>query len=148
MTARLRRDAVRAAGDDGGDPSAPLPATTGPRLRIERGRHAGVPRGAGTILLTGASAGVTGYPQSAPFAGGTFALHGLAQSLAREVHPHGLNVAHVVIDGAIRSGRRADPGGETLRDPDAIARAYLDPIRQHRSCWSRKIAVRPWVERF
>ena len=107
-----------------------------------------VPRGAGTILLTGASAGVKGYPQSAPFAMGKFALRGLAQSLARELHPQGVHVAHIVIDGGIRSARRTDPGEDTLLDPDAIAETYLHLIRQPRSSWSWEIEVRPWVERF
>lgn len=107
-----------------------------------------VPRGAGTILLTGASAGVKGYPQSAPFAMGKFALRGLAQSVARELHPQGVHVAHIVIDGGIRSARRADPGEDTLLDPDAIAETYLHLIRQPRSSWSWEIEVRPWVERF
>jgi short-subunit dehydrogenase len=107
-----------------------------------------IPRGSGTILLTGASAGVKGYPQSAPFAMGKFALRGLAQSLARELHPHGVHVAHVVIDGGIRSARRPETGDDALLDPDAIARAYLDLVRQHRSAWSWEIELRPWVERF
>jgi NAD(P)-dependent dehydrogenase (short-subunit alcohol dehydrogenase family) len=107
-----------------------------------------IPRGSGTILLTGASAGVKGYPHSAPFAMGKFALRGLAQSLARELHPQGVHVAHIVIDGAIRSARRPETGDDTMLDPDAIARAYLDLIRQHRSCWSWEIELRPWVERF
>jgi short-subunit dehydrogenase len=107
-----------------------------------------VPRGSGTILFTGASAGVKGFAQSAPFAMGKFALRGLAQSLARELHPQGVHVAHVVIDGGIRSARREETGTDTLLDPDAIARAYLDLIRQHRSAWSWEIELRPWVERF
>ncbi len=107
-----------------------------------------VPRGAGTIMLTGASAGVKGYAQSAPFAMGKFALRGLAQSMARELHPQGVHVAHVVIDGGIRGARRADAGADTLLDPDAIAQTYLELIRQHRSCWSWEIEVRPWVETF
>jgi short-subunit dehydrogenase len=105
-------------------------------------------RGSGTILLTGASAGVKGYAQSAPFAMGKFALRGLAQSMARELHPQGVHVAHIVIDGGIRSARRPEGGDDTLLDPDAIARAYLDLIRQHRSAWSWEIELRPWVERF
>jgi short-subunit dehydrogenase len=107
-----------------------------------------IPRGAGTILLTGASAGVKGYPQSAPFAMGKFALRGLAQSLARELHPQGVHVAHIVIDGGIRSARRAETGDDTLLDPDAIAATYLHLIRQPRSSWSWEIELRPWVERF
>ncbi len=107
-----------------------------------------LPRGAGTILLTGASAGVKGYPQSAPFAMGKFALRGLAQSLARELHPQGVHVAHVVIDGGIRSARRPEPAADSMLDPDAIAGTYLHLIRQPRSCWSWEIEVRPWVEKF
>ena len=107
-----------------------------------------VQRGAGTILLTGASAGVKGYAQSAPFAMGKFALRGLAQSMARELHPQGVHVAHIVIDGGIRSARRPEAGQDTLLDPDAIAETYLHLIRQPRSAWSWEIEVRPWVERF
>jgi len=102
----------------------------------------------GTMLLTGASAGVKGYPESAPFAMGKFALRGLAQSAARELHPKGIHIAHVVIDGGIRSARRPEGGDATLLDPDAIAEAYLQLIRQKRSAWSWEIEMRPWVERF
>src|SRR5262249_24732505 len=65
-----------------------------------------LPKKTGAILLTGASAGVKGYPQSAPFGMGKFALRGLAQSIARELHPQGIHVAHIVVDGGIRSARR------------------------------------------
>jgi NAD(P)-dependent dehydrogenase (short-subunit alcohol dehydrogenase family) len=108
------------------------------------------PLGQGTILLTGASAGVKGYPQSAPFAMGKFALRGLAQSMARELHPQGIHVIHVVVDGGIRSAMRTETADkpDTLLDPDAIARTMLDVVRQPRSCWTDEIAVRPWVERF
>ncbi|MFM9940512.1 MAG: SDR family NAD(P)-dependent oxidoreductase [Hyphomicrobiaceae bacterium] len=102
----------------------------------------------GTIILTGASASVKGYAQSAPFAMGKFALRGLAQSMARELQPQGLHVAHVVIDGGIRSDRRPDSGDATLLDPDAIADSYLHLIDQPKSAWSWEIEVRPWVERF
>ena len=105
-------------------------------------------RGSGTILLTGASAGVKGYAQSAPFAMGKFALRGLAQSMARELHPKGIHVAHIVVDCGIRSARRLETGEDTLLDPDAIAETYLHLIRQHRSAWSWEIEVRPWVEKF
>lgn len=104
--------------------------------------------GRGTILLTGASAGVKGYPQSAPFAMGKFALRGLAQSMARELHPKNIHVAHIVIDGGIRSARRPETAEDTLLDPDAIAESALHLIRQPRSSWSWEIEVRPWVERF
>ena len=100
------------------------------------------------ILLTGASAGVKGYPRSAPFAMGKFALRGLAQSMARELHPQGVHVAHIVVDGGIRSARRPETGEDTMLDPDAIAETCLHLIRQPRSCWSWEIEVRPWVETF
>ncbi len=68
-----------------------------------------LPKKHGVILFTGASASVKGYAQSAPFAMGKFALRGLAQSMARELAPQGIHVAHVVIDGAIKSARRPEP---------------------------------------
>jgi NAD(P)-dependent dehydrogenase (short-subunit alcohol dehydrogenase family) len=109
-----------------------------------------LPRGHGAILFTGASASVKGYAQSAPFAMGKFALRGLAQSLARELSPQGIHVAHVVIDGGIRSARRPDAADrpDSTLDPDAIARTYLDLLRQDRSAWAWEIELRPWVERF
>jgi NAD(P)-dependent dehydrogenase (short-subunit alcohol dehydrogenase family) len=104
----------------------------------------------GAILFTGASASVKGYPQSAPFAMGKFALRGLAQSMARELQPHGIHVAHVVIDGGIRSARRPpDPDRpDALLDPDAIAQSYLHLLKQPRSAWTAEIELRPWVEKF
>jgi NAD(P)-dependent dehydrogenase (short-subunit alcohol dehydrogenase family) len=109
-----------------------------------------LPKKAGVILLTGASAGVKGYPQSAPFAMGKFALRGLAQSMARELHPQGIHVAHIVVDGGIKSARRtaAPDKPDSLLDPDAIADTYLHLIRQPRSVWSWEVEVRPWVEHF
>lgn len=107
----------------------------------------------GTILFTGASAGVKGFAQSAPFAMGKFAQRGLAQSMARELHPQGIHVAWINIDGGIRNpGRpeRVDAAGhpDSMLDPDAIADTYLYLMSQHRSAWSEEVAVRPWVERF
>src|ERR1700677_417139 len=109
-----------------------------------------LPGGRGAILFTGASASVKGYAQSAPFAMGKFALRGLAQSMARELSPQGIHVAHVVIDGGIRSERRPAPPDkpDSMLDPDAIAQSYLHLLRQHRSAWSWELEVRPWVERF
>jgi NAD(P)-dependent dehydrogenase (short-subunit alcohol dehydrogenase family) len=109
-----------------------------------------LPHAHGAILFTGASASVKGYAQSAPFAMGKFALRGLAQSLARELSPQGIHVAHVVIDGGIRSAARPAPPDkpDSLLDPDAIAQTYLDLLRQHRSAWAWEIELRPWVERF
>jgi NAD(P)-dependent dehydrogenase (short-subunit alcohol dehydrogenase family) len=104
----------------------------------------------GTILFTGASASVKGYAQSAVFAMGKFALRALAQSMARELAPQGIHVAHVVIDGGIRSAQRPVPAEspDSLLDPDAIAQTYLHLIEQQRSAWSWEIEVRPWVEKF
>jgi len=109
-----------------------------------------VPKGAGAILFTGASASVKGYAQSAPFAMGKFALRGLAQSMARELAPQGIHVAHVVIDGGIRSARRpeAPDRPDAMLDPDAIAESYLHLLTQRRSAWTWEIEVRPWVEKF
>jgi len=106
--------------------------------------------GRGTILLTGASAGVKGFAQSAPFAMGKFALRGLAQSMARELHPQGVHVVHIVVDGGIRSAAHAAPPDrpDSMLDPDAIAQTMLDVLAQPRSCWTDEIAVRPWTERF
>jgi len=109
-------------------------------------------RGSGAIFFTGASASVKGYANSAPFAMGKFALRGLAQSMARELQPKGLHIAHFVIDGGIRKGA-ADPraperGEDGMLDPDEIARNYLHVYRQHRSAWSWEIELRPWLERF
>lgn len=109
-----------------------------------------LPKRRGVILFTGASASVKGYAESAPFAMGKFALRGLAQSMARELHPHGIHVAHVVIDGGIKSARRAEPADKpsSLLDPDAIAASYLHLIHQPHSAWSTELELRPWVERF
>jgi NAD(P)-dependent dehydrogenase (short-subunit alcohol dehydrogenase family) len=109
-----------------------------------------LPRGHGAILFTGASAGVKGYPRSAPFAMGKFALRGLAQSIARELHPQGIHVGHVVIDGAIRGERYPDPGDrpDSTLDPDAIAGTYWHLLTQDRSAWTWEVEVRPWVETF
>ena len=109
-----------------------------------------LPKGQGAILLTGASASVKGYAQSAPFAMGKFALRGLAQSLARELSPRGIHVAHFVIDGGIRSERRPGEAGkpDALLDPDAIATSYLHVLQQPRNAWTSELELRPWVENF
>src|SRR4051794_2682689 len=109
-----------------------------------------VPARRGAILFTGASASVKGYAQSAPFAMGKFALRGLAQSMARELAPQGIHVAHFVIDGAIRNPGRTEPADrpDSMLDPDAIAQTYLHVLRQPRSAWTWEVELRPWVETF
>jgi NAD(P)-dependent dehydrogenase (short-subunit alcohol dehydrogenase family) len=109
-----------------------------------------LPKSHGAIFLTGATAGVKGFALSATFALGKFALRGLAQSMARELSPQGIHVAHFVIDGGIRSASRPVPANtpDSLLDPDAIAETYWATLQQHRSAWSWEIEVRPWVEKF
>jgi NAD(P)-dependent dehydrogenase (short-subunit alcohol dehydrogenase family) len=104
----------------------------------------------GAIIFTGASASVKGYAQSAPFAMGKFALRGMAQSMARELSPQGIHVAHVVVDGGIKSERRPDPPDkpDSMLDPDAIAASYLHLLQQPRSAWAWEIELRPWLEKF
>jgi NAD(P)-dependent dehydrogenase (short-subunit alcohol dehydrogenase family) len=109
-----------------------------------------LPKAHGAILFTGASASLKGYAQSAPFAMAKFALRGLAQSMARELSPQGIHVAHFVIDGGIASERRPMPADkpDSLLDPDAIAQSYLSVLQQPRSAWTQELELRPWVEKF
>jgi NAD(P)-dependent dehydrogenase (short-subunit alcohol dehydrogenase family) len=112
-------------------------------IRMLRHRH-------GAILLTGASAVVKGFPLSAPFAMGKFALRGLAQSAARELGPQGIHVAHFIIDGGVRSEARPVPADrpDSLLDPASIAQTYCDVLAQTRDAWSMEVELRPWVETF
>lgn len=110
-------------------------------------------RGSGAIFFTGASASMKGYAQSAPFAMAKFALRGLAQSMARELAPQGIHVAHFVIDGGVRSEitGRIEGAGQTpdsLLDPNAIAASYMHVLQQPRSAWTWELELRPWVEHF
>ncbi len=109
-----------------------------------------LPKAHGAVVFTGASASVKGYAQSAPFAMGKFALRGLAQSMARELAPQGIHVAHVVVDGGIRSERRPNPADkpDSMLDPDAIAQSYMHLLQQPRSAWAWEIELRPWLEKF
>ena len=104
----------------------------------------------GTIIFTGASAGVKGFPYSATFAMGKFAQRGLAESMARELHPQNIHVCWVNIDGPIRNPGRTEPpeNPDSMLDPNAIAQTYWSIIQQDRSAWTNEIAVRPWVEKW
>jgi short-subunit dehydrogenase len=112
--------------------------------------HRAVPamlkEGRGAILFTGASASVKGYARSAPFAMGKFALRGLAQSMARELSPKGIHVAHFVIDGGI--GAAGGSADDAMLDPVAIAASYLHVLKQPRNAWTWEVELRPWVEKF
>jgi NAD(P)-dependent dehydrogenase (short-subunit alcohol dehydrogenase family) len=109
-------------------------------------------RGDGAIFFTGASASVKGYANSSAFAMGKFALRGLCQSLARELHPQNIHIAHFVIDGGILQGpddaRAEGRGPDGMLHPDAIAETYYNVWRQHRSAWTWEVELRPWVEKF
>ena len=107
--------------------------------------------GKGSIFFTGATAGVKGFANSSVFAMGKFGLRGLAQSLARELHPQNIHIGHFVIDGGIAGSkffgdnRNSD---NSMLDPDEIAKTYLSFYNQDKSAWSWEIEVRPWVEKF
>ncbi len=105
-------------------------------------------QGAGMLLFTGASASVKGYAQSAPFAMGKFALRGLVQSIARELAPQNIHVAHVVIDGVVRGSGYPEATPDSQLDPDAIAQTMWQLVQQPRTAWSWEIEVRPWAEKF
>jgi NAD(P)-dependent dehydrogenase (short-subunit alcohol dehydrogenase family) len=107
-----------------------------------------LPAKQGAVLFTGASAGVKGYPQSAAFAMGKFALRGLAQSMARELSPQGIHVAHIVVDGSVRPVGVPKDGQDAQLDADAIAASYMQLLAQPRNAWSWEIELRPWIEKF
>lgn len=103
--------------------------------------------GSGAIFFTGATASVKGFPQFASFAMGKFALRGLSQSLARELGPKNIHVAHFIIDGSIASPATSNIDDAKL-NPDAIAETYLAVLNQHRSAWTQEVDLRPWKENF
>ncbi len=119
-------------------------------LTVREAARRMIPNRQGAILLTGATAGLKGMAHSAPFAMGKFALRGLAQSAARELGPKGIHVAHLNVDGGVRSSSRPDPADrpDSTLDPDAVAQVYLDLLRQPRSAWTHELDLRPWVEPF
>ena len=102
-------------------------------------------RKSGSIFFTGATAGVKGFANSSAFAMGKFALRGLAQSLARELHPKNIHIGHFVIDGAI--GREPYGDYQTMH-PDEIAKSYLSFYDQEKSAWAWEIELRTSVEKF
>jgi NAD(P)-dependent dehydrogenase (short-subunit alcohol dehydrogenase family) len=112
------------------------------------------PRGQGTILFTGATASLRGSAGFSAFAGAKFALRALAQSMARELGPQGIHVAHTVIDGAIDTEfiasnfpeRYALKAQDGILDPEAIAEAYWQLHQQLRSAWTHELDLRPWME--
>jgi NAD(P)-dependent dehydrogenase (short-subunit alcohol dehydrogenase family) len=114
------------------------------------------PRGRGTILFTGATSSLRGSAGFAAFAGAKHALRALAQSMARELGPQGIHVAHIVIDGAIDTEfiktnfpeRYALKERDGILDPDAIAENYWQLHRQHKSAWTHELDLRPWIEKF
>jgi NAD(P)-dependent dehydrogenase (short-subunit alcohol dehydrogenase family) len=115
-----------------------------------------LPRGRGTIIFTGATASLRGSAGFAAFAGAKHALRALAQSMARELGPQGIHVAHVVIDGAIDTAfiaetfpeRYALKASDGILDPDAIAENYWQIHRQQRSAWTHEMDLRPWSEKW
>ncbi len=111
--------------------------------------------GSGAIFFTGATASIKGFPEFAPFAMGKFALRGLTQSLARELGPQNIHIAHFIIDGSIASPGRdlssdkpSANADDAMLEPDAIAEVYLSVLNQHRSAWSLEVDLRPWKESF
>lgn len=115
-----------------------------------------LPRGRGTILFTGATASLRGSAGFAAFAGAKHALRSLAQSMARELGPQGIHVAHVIIDGAIDTQFIADnfpqryalKAQDGILNPEAIAESYWQLHLQHRSAWTHELDLRPWMEKF
>lgn len=114
------------------------------------------PRGRGTIIFTGATASLRGGPGFAAFAGAKFALRALAQSMARELGPKGIHVAHPIIDGAIDTAFIRDnfPSRYALKEqdgilnPEHIAEAYWQIHQQPRDAWTHELDLRPWMETF
>ena len=112
------------------------------------------PRGRGTILFTGATASLRGRAGFSAFAGAKHALRALAQSMAKELGPQGIHVAHIMIDGAIdgaftrenASGYADRLRGDAILLPAEIAKNYVWLHQQHRSAWTHELDLRPWTE--
>ncbi len=108
--------------------------------------------GRGTIIFTGATAALRGGAGYANLSSPKFALRSLSQTMARELGPENIHVAHVIIDGQIRSERSAplekNRGPDSLLDPDHVAQNYLHLARQPRTAWTQELDLRPWSEKF
>lgn len=109
-----------------------------------------VSRGSGTILYTGATGAMRGRAEYINMAVGKFGVRALAQSMARDLGPKGIHVAHIILDGGILSHRSGDEARErcSSMDPEHIAESYYQLHRQHRSTWTQEMDLRPWVEKF
>ena len=106
--------------------------------------------GKGSIFFTGASASIKGFANSSAFAMGKFGLRGLAQSLARELHPKNIHICHFIIDGIISKKSTSENLNIDYNklDPDEIAKNYLNIYLQEKNCWTWEIELRPWLEKF
>lgn len=107
-----------------------------------------VTREKGTIIFSGATASLRGNAQSFGFSSPKFALRSVTQSMARELGPRGIHVAHVILDGVIKGHKHADPGGDAHMDPKDLAEIYMQLHNQPRSTWTQELDVRPWCEKF
>jgi len=106
----------------------------------------------GTVIFTGATSAVRGNGDAVGFSSGKFAARGLAESMARDLGPEGVHVAHVVIDGQILTPAAAERAGDrpadSFLDPNAVAESYWHPVEQDRTSWTLELDLRPYVEEF
>lgn len=107
-----------------------------------------VTRKSGTILFSGATASLRGNAKSYGFSAPKFALRSVAQSMARELGPQGIHVAHIIIDGAIKGPKQPNADERKLIDPKDLAETYLQLHKQPQSTWTQELDVRPWCEPF
>ena len=107
-----------------------------------------VTREEGTIIFSGATASVRGNATSYGFSSPKFALRSVSQSMARELGPRGIHVAHVILDGAIKGHKHVDPGGDSQMNPKDLAEIYMQLHNQPRTTWTQELDIRPWCEKF
>ena len=123
----------------------------GAMLGIQRVLPAMLAQKSGVILVSGATASVKAGAEFSAFSSAKFALRGLTQSLARELGPQGIHVAHIILDGAIWGWQAEHKFKRSQQDclqPEAIADSYLHLIHQHRSAWTQELDLRPFTESF